>query len=123
MKMDEVIARLQKSLESGKKHSIILVAEGVGSAVEIAKQLKQQGMDTRLTVLGHVQRGGSPTAFDRVLASRMGAKAVECLLKGESHRMIAIRHNEVISVDFAEAIKQKHQPIMSLFDLSKILSI
>ncbi|SFI82505.1 6-phosphofructokinase [Thermoflavimicrobium dichotomicum] len=123
MQLDELVTRLEQSIARGKKHSIILVAEGVGSAVDIARELKERGLDTRLTVLGHVQRGGKPTAFDRVLASRMGAKAVECLMQGKSGQMIAIRNNEVISVDFEKALQQKHEPIMSLYDLSKILSI
>ena len=78
--LDDVVNRLKQAAESGKKHSIIIVAEGVGSGVEFAEKIKEKlSVETRVTVLGHVQRGGSPTAFDRVLASRMGAKAVDLL--------------------------------------------
>lgn len=122
--LDEIVERLKRGSERGKKHSIIIVAEGVGSGVEIGEKIKQAtGWETRVTVLGHVQRGGSPTAFDRVLASRMGAKAVELLLAGERDKMVAIRDNEVVGVDFDEAFSQKHQPNMSLYELAKILSI
>lgn len=122
--IEEIVSRLKRGSERGKKHSIIIVAEGVGSGVEIGEKIKQEiGWETRVTVLGHVQRGGSPTAFDRVLASRMGAKAVELLLAGERDKMVAIRNNEVIGVDFEEAFSQKHQPKMELYDLAKILSI
>ena len=81
--MDDIIARLKHGHERGKKHSIIIVAEGVGSGVEFGKKIQEAtGFETRVTVLGHVQRGGSPTAFVRVLASRLGARAVELLLEG-----------------------------------------
>ncbi len=123
-KLEEIIERLKRGNERGKKHSIIIIAEGVGSGVEIGEKIKQAtGWETRVTVLGHVQRGGSPTAFDRVLASRMGAKAVELLLAGERDKMVAIRDNEVVGVDFDEAFSQKHRPNMSLYELAKILSI
>lgn len=121
--IDEIVERLKSSAERGKKHSIILVAEGVGSGVEIGKQIeKRTGFDTRVTVLGHVQRGGSPSAFDRVLASRMGDKAVQLLLEGKSEQMVALRNNEVIGVDFKEAFEGTHQPNLSLYDLTKVIS-
>jgi 6-phosphofructokinase 1 len=122
--IDEIVERLQRSSERGKKHSIIIVAEGVGSGLDVADKITDRlGWETRVTVLGHVQRGGSPTAFDRVLASRMGAKAVELLLSGQRDMMVAIRNNDVIGIDFDEALSQKHQPRMELYDLAKILSI
>ena len=81
--MHEICERLKKGHERGKKHSIIIVAEGVASGIEIGKQISANmtNFDTRVSVLGHIQRGGSPTAFDRVLASRLGARAVELLLR------------------------------------------
>lgn len=122
--LEEVVNRLTQATESGKKHSIIIVAEGVGSGVEFAEKIKQKlCVETRVTVLGHVQRGGSPTAFDRVLASRMGAKAVDLLRAGEKDKMVAIRNNKVIGVDFDEAFSMKHQPDLELYELAKILSI
>lgn len=122
--IDEIVTKLKKSYERGKKHSIILVAEGVGSGVDIGEKVKQAtGWETRVTVLGHIQRGGKPTAFDRVLASRMGAKAVELLLNGKSNQMVAVRKNEIMGVDFDVASKQQHQPNMELYRLAGILSI
>jgi 6-phosphofructokinase 1 len=122
--LDEIISRLKRGSERGKKHSIILVAEGVGSGVEIGEKIKQAtGLETRVTVLGHVQRGGSPTAFDRVLASRMGAKAVELLLEGKGGKMVAIQNHHVLGIDFDDAFANKHEPNMALYELAKILSI
>lgn len=122
--LDDVVNRLKQAAESGKKHSIIIVAEGVGSGVEFAEKIKEKlSVETRVTVLGHVQRGGSPTAFDRVLASRMGAKAIDLLRAGEKDKMVAIQNNKLVGIDFDEAFSMKHQPDMELYDLAKILSI
>ncbi|WP_044640882.1 6-phosphofructokinase [Risungbinella massiliensis] len=122
--ISNIIERLNHGAARGKKHSIILVAEGVGSAVDVAKQIEERtDYETRVTVLGHVQRGGSPTAFDRVLASRMGAKAVELLLEGKTNQMVAVRNNEIIGIDFVEAFNGKHQPNLSLYHLAGELSI
>lgn len=122
--LEEIIARLKHGTERGKKHSIIMVAEGVGSGVDIGRQIQAAtGFETRVTVLGHVQRGGSPTAFDRALASRMGAKAVDLLLEGKKDMMVAIRNNEVLGIDFDEAAAQKHRLDLSCHNLASILSI
>ncbi len=122
--MDEIIERLERGHKRGKKHSIIIVAEGVGSAVEFAKEVKEKtGMETRVTVLGHIQRGGSPTAFDRVLASRLGAEAVDLLLKNMSGRMVGIKNNQIISIDIDDALMQKHSVDLSLYQLASILAI
>lgn len=122
--IDQIVMKLKQSYERGKKHSIILVAEGIGSGVEIGEKIKQMtGWETRVTVLGHIQRGGEPTAFDRVLASRMGAKAVELLLAGKYNQMVAVQKNELLGIDFDEARKQKHRPNMELYSLAGILSI
>lgn len=122
--MNEIAARLQKGHERGKKHSIIVVAEGVCSGVEFAKQLKEAtNFDTRVSVLGHIQRGGSPTAFDRVLASRLGAKAVELLIEGKGGRAVGIERNRLVDYDIIEALGRKHEVDMDLYKLSKELSI
>ncbi|HET7616057.1 MAG TPA: 6-phosphofructokinase, partial [Bacillales bacterium] len=91
--MEQIVGRLKRGHDRGKKHSIIIVAEGVGSGVDIAQKIKQKtNLETRVTVLGHIQRGGSPTAADRVLASRLGAKSVELLLEGKGGRMVGIEN-------------------------------
>ncbi|MDQ0255045.1 6-phosphofructokinase 1 [Evansella vedderi] len=122
--MEDIVARLKKGHERGKKHSIIIVAEGVGSGVEIGKQIQESAnLETRVTVLGHIQRGGSPTAADRVLASRLGAYAVELLLQGEAGKMVGIEKNELVSHGIEEALSRKHKIDERMYQLSKELSI
>ncbi|WP_096153001.1 MULTISPECIES: 6-phosphofructokinase [Bacillus] len=122
--MDEVIARLKRGAERGKKHSIIVVAEGVGSGVEYGKKIEESTkFETRVSVLGHIQRGGSPTAFDRVLASRLGAYAVELLLEGQGGRCVGIENNVLVNHDIIEALSQEHTIDKKMYSLSKELSI
>ncbi|RYM06922.1 6-phosphofructokinase [Sporolactobacillus sp. THM7-7] len=122
--IDTIVERLNRGLQRGKKHNIILVAEGVGSANDVADAIKARAnMDTRVTVLGHVQRGGSPTAFDRVLASRMGSRAVELLLKGEKGKMIAVQNNKIVTHDILNVLTKKHEFNNDLYKLAKELSI
>ncbi|MFJ7744355.1 6-phosphofructokinase [Peribacillus sp. NPDC097295] len=122
--MEEMIGKLNRGHERGKKHSIIVVAEGVGSAMEISKQIEAKaGFETRVTVLGHVQRGGSPTAADRVLASRLGARAVELLLEGLGGRAVGIEKNKLVDYDIIEALGKQHTIDKKMYDLSEELSI
>lgn len=122
--VDKVIERIQQGHARGKRHSIIIVAEGVCSANDVAKQLKEKaGIDPRVTVLGHIQRGGSPTASDRVLASRLGAKAVELLLNGEAGKMVGIRQNQIIASDINQILIGKHQIDPTLIQIASQLSI
>lgn len=122
--LDEIVERLERGNRRGKRHSIIIVAEGVGSGVEIGQRIKEKtGSETRVTVLGHIQRGGSPTASDRVLASRMGAKAVDLLLEGTSDHMVVIQNNRVTGLAFQKALAMKHKPDMSIYELAGILAI
>jgi 6-phosphofructokinase 1 len=122
--MDEIAERLKKGHERGKKHSIIVVAEGVCSGVEFAKQVKEAtNFDTRVSVLGHMQRGGSPTAFDRVLASRLGAYAVELILEGKGGRAVGIQNNKLVDHDIIEILDREHTIDLDLYKLSKELSI
>jgi 6-phosphofructokinase 1 len=122
--MDEVIARLKRGSDRGKKHSIIIVAEGVGSGVEFGKKIQEETkFETRVSVLGHIQRGGSPTAHDRVLASRLGARAVELLLDGKGGRCVGIQSNELVDHDIIEALSRTHTIDRKMYDLSKELSI
>ncbi|WP_146810922.1 MULTISPECIES: 6-phosphofructokinase [Aneurinibacillus] len=120
----DVISRLLEGNKRGKKHSIIIVAEGVCPASEIAQKIKEEaGLDTRVTVLGHVQRGGSPSAFDRMLGSRLGAKAVDLLRDGQSGKMVGIQRNRITAVDFADVFGSKHDIDLDMYELSKTLSI
>ena len=122
--INEIAARLVKGHDRGKKHSIIIVAEGVISGMEFAKLVKETtNFDTRVSVLGHMQRGGSPTAFDRVLASRLASRAVELLLERKGGRAVGIVNNQVVDHDIAEVLNTKHTVDLSLYKLSKELSI
>lgn len=122
--MKEVTYRLLEGNKRGKKHSIIIVAEGVCPAAEIAQMIKEEaGLETRVTVLGHVQRGGSPTAFDRMLGSRLGAKAVDLLREGQTGKMVGIQRNRIAVVDFADVFSGKHSIDLDMYELGKSLSI
>ncbi|AIE61007.1 6-phosphofructokinase [Bacillus methanolicus] len=122
--INEIADRLKRSHERGKRHSIIIVAEGVCRGEELSKQITEAtGFATWVTVLGHVQRGGSPSAFDRVLASRLGARAVELLIEGKGGRAVGIRKNQVVDYDFDEVFSNEHTLDLELCKLSKELSI
>ncbi|WP_163653329.1 6-phosphofructokinase [Listeria sp. PSOL-1] len=122
--MDDVVNRLEQGRKRGKKHSIIVVAEGVMSGNEFADRLAEYGdYHARVTVLGHVQRGGSPTAFDRVLASRLGARAVELLLENRGGLAVGIRENKIVENDITEVLKETHVLDRSMLNLASILSI
>ena len=118
---------LQNGFNKKKSSSIVLVAEGdeAGGAFTIAKKVSQDHpeYDVRVTILGHIQRGGSPSAFDRVVASRMGVSAVEALLEGSSKIMIGIVNNEIVRVPFTKVFKHLKGLNPRLLDLIKILSI
>ncbi|WP_026104985.1 6-phosphofructokinase [Halalkalibacterium ligniniphilum] len=122
--MDEIIGRLNRGQERGKKHSIIIVAEGVGSGIEFGKRISDAtGTETRVTVLGHIQRGGSPTGMDRVLASRLGAKAVDLLIEGKAGVTVGIQKNELVYHDIDEVLSKGRCVDLDLYRLSQELSI
>ncbi|MGY0693091.1 6-phosphofructokinase [Virgibacillus sp. FSP13] len=120
----EVIDRLKRGHERGKKHSIIVLAEGVGSGFSYGERIQEAtNLETRVTVLGHIQRGGSPTASDRVLASRLGAQAVDMLLAGKAGRMVGIENNQLVDHDIQEVLSSAHRINVDMYQLSKELSI
>jgi len=122
--MDEIVDRLNHGRERGKKHSIIIVAEGVMSGAQFAEELKKRtNLDVRVTTLGHIQRGGSPTVNDRVLASMLGARAVELLMEGKGGRAVGIVDNKVVDHAIEDIIDQPHTINKKLYQLSKELSI
>jgi len=107
----------------GKMHNLIILAEGVGGATELAKQIEDiTGIESRATVLGHIQRGGSPSSFDRILASKMGVAAVEVLIAGRSGRVIGMVDGKIIDEDINEALAIPRKFNDKLYDISKILS-
>lgn len=120
----DVVERLKRGHERGKKHSIIILAEGVGSGFAYGERIQEAtSLETRVTVLGYIQRGGSPTASDRVLASRLGAKAVDLLLSGETGRMVGIQNNHLVDHNILEILSEKHTINHEMYQLSKELSI
>ena len=120
---DELCRKILDGKNSGKTHNLIMLAEGIGGAFELAKEVEEiTGIETRATILGHIQRGGSPSAFDRVLASRMGAKAVEVLLEGKTSRVIGIKNNEIIDQDIDEALAVERSFNQELYDIAEVLS-
>ncbi|GGA36901.1 6-phosphofructokinase [Psychrobacillus lasiicapitis] len=124
MNMEEVVERLKSGTSRGKKHSIIIVAEGVMSGSEFAAKLMEHAnIETRVSVLGHIQRGGSPTGRDRVLASMFGAKAVEVLMAGNGGRAVGIQNHEVVDYDMNEAFERNEVFDKDMYQLSKELSI
>lgn len=126
--LERLLDSLKRSKKSGKSSSIVIVAEGdkTGKNVFELKEYVEEHLpiyDVRVSVLGHMQRGGNPTCFDRVLASRMGVKAVDSLLEGKSNCMVGVRDNKLILTPLAEAIKAHTEIDMELLKVSDIMTI
>lgn len=122
--LDSIIAKMRKTQKSGKKHFIIVVAEGVGHVEELAKKIQEiTGIESRATVLGHVQRGGNPTVRDRVVASEMGYRAVELLSGGVGNRVVAMRDNKIVDFDIYEALQMEKTISDKLYTVANEISI
>jgi 6-phosphofructokinase 1 len=122
---DEVIAAVEDAYRRGKTHAIIINAEGSGiRTTDLAQMIDDMdvGFSTRMTILGHIQRGGSPTAYDRVLASRMGVRAVEALLEGTHGVMTGLRSKGIDYIPLADVISNKRTVSMEYFHMVKVLS-
>lgn len=121
----DVLKPIIEGRNRGKKNYTVIVAEGVeGKAIEIAKEVTEKtGIEARATILGHIQRGGSPTVQDRVMASMMGLKAVEVLKAGGRNRIIALKNSVVVDIDLDEALDMKKSLSEELIQLSKIMSL
>ncbi len=121
--VNDVVKKIRAAGELGKHHFIILVAEGIGKVDEISRQIEEAtGIETRGTVLGHVQRGGNPSVRDRVVATRMGYRAVELLEQGIGNRVIGIKDSEVVDYDIQEALKMKKTFDMELYRIANEVS-
>ena len=121
--IDELCKTIFEGKRRGKMHNLIILAEGVGKANRLAKQVEEiTGVEARATILGHIQRGGSPSAFDRVLASRMGVAAVEALIEGKSGRVIGIREGKIIDDDIDTALSMPKLFNEELYEISRMLS-
>ena len=106
--INKIITRVRIANKKGKKHYIIINAEGIGHSSDMAKMIETMtGIETRATILGHLQRGGSPTCKDRVYASIMGCKAVEVLMDGKKNRLIVYKNGEFTDVDINEGLSEK----------------
>lgn len=119
-----ICEKLINGVNRGKLHHLIILAEGVGDAYDISKEIKSKtGIDIRVTILGHIQRGGTPTTFDRLMASEMGRKSVELLLEGKSGRALGYKCNEIIDLDIEEALSVKKEFRIDMYNTAQILSI
>ena len=124
MSFDQILAKIEEGEKTGKEHFIIVVAEGVGHVDELARKIEEKtGIETRATVLGHVQRGGNASLRDRVLASMMGHKAVDLLSQGIGNRVVAINNSKIVDYDIYEALKMERKFDYDLYNLANDINI
>ena len=117
-----LINRIIDNRKRGKRHHIIINAEGIGHSASMAKRIEAAtGIETRATILGYMQRGGAPTCKDRVYASIMGAKGVELLEEGKTNRVVAYKHGEFLDFDIQEALNMKKDIPEDQYEISKLL--
>jgi 6-phosphofructokinase 1 len=122
--IEEVCERLMRGYRRGKLHSVIVVAEGAASGVEVGRQIKERtGFDTKVTILGHIQRGGTPTALDRILGSRYGARAVELLAEGAKKTAVGSAAGRITHYDLERALRDRKEIDLETYRLAGILSI
>lgn len=122
--IDEIVARINRSRANGKHSNIVVLAEGVMSADQFAKQLQERtSYSVRPTCIGHVQRGGSPTMADRMLAAQFGNKAVRLLNEGIGNRVVGIRNNKIIDMDIIEAVSMKKTFNYELYETLQMISM
>ncbi|GFE58963.1 6-phosphofructokinase [Geobacter sp. AOG1] len=120
----EICQQLRARYEEGRDNAIIILAEGVGNGQTIADSIKDAiGFETRVTVLGHYQRGGAPTVFDRLLGSRFGKKAVELLISGQQGLMVGLSCNDILATPLANVIKGEKRPQDEMLRLAEVLGI
>ena len=120
----DVIARIKETQAEGKKNFLIIVAEGAGKALKIAEEIQAKtGLDTRGTVLGHVQRGGSPSMRDRVVAAQMGVHAIELLQAGSYNRVVALKNDVIVDYEIEEALNMKKDLDPIMLGVAKVVSI
>ncbi len=120
----DVIDRMKRTQKSGKVHFVIIVSEAIGGVEEMAKRIQAEtGVETRATILGHVQRGGSPTAKDRIVASQMGYHAVQLLKDGIGNRVVAMQKEKILDIDIFEALNMKNSVDLDMYKMSLDISI
>ncbi|PKM67889.1 MAG: 6-phosphofructokinase [Firmicutes bacterium HGW-Firmicutes-2] len=122
IKEEELIEKILMNRKKGKRHNLIIMSEGVGGSDELAKRIEAAtGIETRATILGHLQRGGSPTAIDRMHASMMGAYAVDLICKGESNRVVGFKNNTYVDFDIEEALAMQKDISSRQYEVSQML--
>lgn len=120
----DIVDRMKFTQKAGKRHFIIVVAEGVGGVEELGKRIQNEtGIETRVTILGHVQRGGSPTLRDRLVASEMGYRAAKLLHEGNSNRVVVMQNGKIVDLDITEALNKKREFNMELYKIAHVISI
>lgn len=120
----ELIQDILENKKRGKKNYIIINAEGIGDSLNMAKRIEEAtGIETRASIIGHMQRGGSPTCKDRVYASTMGAMAVELLLQGKTNRVVGYQHGQFVDFDINEALSMKKSISAYQYEIAKILAL
>lgn len=121
---EDVLRPILEAKSRGKKHAIVIVAEGVGGVIEMAKDIETAtGIESRATILGHVQRGGSPTVRDRVAASRMGARCVELLIEGKANRIVREKDGVISDIDINEGLEATKEIPEDMLGLVKKLTV
>lgn len=124
MPYEKIVEKINTSRASGKSHFIIIIAEGVGGTQELTRQIEEDtGIVSRYTILGHVQRGGSPTVRDRVMASEMGNYAVDLLARGIGNRAVALQQGKITDFDIQQALEMKKPFPMDIYKMSNNISI
>ena len=117
-----LINRIIENRKRGKRHNIIINAEGIGHSTSMARRIEAAtGIETRATILGHMQRGGTPTCKDRVYASIMGARAAELLCDGKSNRLVAYKHGEFVDYDIQEALQMTKDIPEEQYEIARML--
>lgn len=120
--MDHILDDIETGKERGKKHHIILLSEGAGDPYELTEKIQEVDPSARLLIIGHLQRGGSPTAHDRLIATRMGARAVELIHEDISGVAVGIKGNEIVHVEFQKALDIREPINKRLYDIAEILA-
>ena len=122
--LTDVINRMKKTLKTDKRHFVIVVAEGIGGVANLAKRIEEEtGVECRSSILGHIQRGGSPTVRDRVMASVMGNKAVKLLMEGVGNRVVAVKSDSIVDYDIFEALQMKKSLNDEYYQIAHEISI
>ena len=124
LNIDRISKKILHGRKRGKRHHIIVLAEGVGNAQQLKEQIESKtGVETKVTMLGHVQRGGTPCAYDRILGTQMGSKAVELLLAGKSNLALATRKGQIVEVEIPEAVSMESVLNEELYNIANEISI